>query len=87
VPGRQPHEKAVRRSARAAFFLVLMNALADSKAEAASLVLLRVKRGLLGSHPLDQLLDPIKHRLIRDAGGHNQVMFDLLIELDALFTH
>jgi hypothetical protein len=55
--------------------------------EAALLILLRVKRGLLGLHPLYQFLDPIKDWLIRDAGRHAPVMFDLLIEFDALFTH
>jgi hypothetical protein len=55
--------------------------------EAALMILLRVKRGLLGLHPLYQFLDPIKDWLIRDAGRHDPVMFDLLIELGALFTH
>jgi hypothetical protein len=55
--------------------------------EAALMILLRVKRGLLGLHPLYQFLDPIKEWLIRDAGRHDPVMFDLLIEFDALFTH
>jgi hypothetical protein len=47
---------------------------------------LGVKSYLLCLHSLNQMFDPIEDRLIRDAGRHDPVMFDL-IELDAPFTH
>jgi hypothetical protein len=46
-----------------------------------------MKRGLLGLQPRYQFLDPIKYWLIRDAGRHDPVVFDLLIDFDALFAH
>jgi hypothetical protein len=55
--------------------------------EAALLRLLWVKRELLSLHPLNQFLNPIKQWLIGDAGRHDTVMVDLLVDLDALLTH
>jgi hypothetical protein len=55
--------------------------------EAALLRLLRVKRGLLSLHLLDQSLDPIKHCLVGDSGRHALVILDLLVDLNALLTH
>jgi hypothetical protein len=49
--------------------------------------LLRVKRCLLGLHPLYQFLDPIKRSLIGNSGRHVLVMLDLAVEFDALLTH
>jgi hypothetical protein len=42
-----------------------------------------MKRGLLSLQPLYQILDPVKHWLIGDAGRHETVMFDLLVDLNA----
>jgi hypothetical protein len=55
--------------------------------EAALLLLLWMKCGLLSPHPLNQFLDPIKERLIGDAGRHTLVMLDLGVKFDALVTH
>ena len=55
--------------------------------EAALLRLLRVKCCLLSLHPLNQMFDPIKDRLIRDAGRHETVMLNLPVDLVALLTH
>jgi hypothetical protein len=46
-----------------------------------------VKSYLLCLHSLKQMFDPIEDWLIRDAGRHDPVMFDLLIEFDTSFTH
>jgi hypothetical protein len=53
----------------------------------ALLLLLGMERSLLSLHPLNQFLDPIKHRLVGDAGRHVPVMLDLAVEFDALVTH
>jgi hypothetical protein len=53
----------------------------------ALLRLVGVKSYLMCLHSLNQMFEPIEDRLIRDAGRHDPVMFDLLIELDAPFTH
>jgi hypothetical protein len=51
------------------------------------LLLIGVKLGLLGSHILDELIDPINRQLIRDGGRQSSVLLELLVDLDAFFTH
>ncbi|WP_426435416.1 hypothetical protein [Bradyrhizobium genosp. P] len=54
---------------------------------AALLFLLGVNRGLLGRQLGNQLVDSIKHLLVKDAGGQSPEVINPSVDLDALVTH
>src|ERR1700676_5424008 len=55
--------------------------------EAALLLLLGVKRGLLSLHFLYQFFDPINRKLVGNRSGYALVVLDLVVEFDTLVTH
>jgi hypothetical protein len=55
--------------------------------EAALLLLLRVKRGLLCPHPFCQFFDPIERELVSYRGRYPFIVRNLFVEIDALVAH